>query len=200
MENGRPKLYPELTGGETSLAMFAPRQYSGHRRIASRIWTLPLAVAFCAMCGAMSGWSSPSKPNDPLERFARACGVPTAIQKSPRIFASPDERSWHEYQSVKEIPEWPSEWTETASVWNRTVHPPCYAWSVWDKTFRTTPTIASTAKESSLEWSGNSEPCGGGDLLKQFCSTTRGVRKNVRAATLTPGMNRRLSRRENPSW
>jgi hypothetical protein len=119
MENGRPKLYPELTGGETSLAMFAPRQYSGHRRIASRIWTLPLAVAFCAMCGAMSGWSSPSKPNDPLQRFARACGVPSAIQKSPRIFASPDERSWHEYQSVKEIPERPSEWRETASVWSR---------------------------------------------------------------------------------
>ncbi len=123
MENGRPKLYAEITGGETSLAMFASRQYSGHRRIASRIWTLPVAVAFCAMSGAMSGWSSPPKPNNPLERFARACGVPSAIQKSPRIFASPDEGSWHEYQSVKEIPEWPSEWTETASVWSRAGSP-----------------------------------------------------------------------------
>jgi hypothetical protein len=71
----------------------------------------------------MCGWSDPSKPNDPLERFARACGVPSAIQQSPRIFASPDERSWREYQSVKEIPEWPSEWRETASVWSRAGSP-----------------------------------------------------------------------------
>lgn len=74
-------------------------------------------------CCAMSGWSDPSKPNDPLERFARACGVPSAIQQSPRIFASPDERSWREYQSVKEIPEWSSEWRETAAVWNRAGSP-----------------------------------------------------------------------------
>jgi hypothetical protein len=115
MENGRPKLYPGLTGCETSLTMFAPRQHGRRRRVASKIWILQVAVACCAMCG----WSSPSKPNDPLEKFARACGVASAIQQSPRIFASPDEKSWHEYQSVKEIPEWPSEWRETASVWSR---------------------------------------------------------------------------------
>ena len=74
-------------------------------------------------CCAIGGWSSRSRPNDPLERFARACGVPSAIQQSPRIFASPDETSWHEYQSIKEIPEWPSEWTETASVWSRAGSP-----------------------------------------------------------------------------
>jgi hypothetical protein len=110
--------------------MFARRQRSSHhhknhghrdRRFipATRIWILAMAIA----CGAMCGWSDPSKPNDPLERFARACGVPSAIQQSPRIFASPDERSWREYQSVKEIPEWPSEWRETASVWSRAGSP-----------------------------------------------------------------------------
>jgi hypothetical protein len=101
------------------LSMFAPRQYGDRRRIASKVWILALAVTCCAMCG----WSSRSKPNDPLQRFARACGIPSAIQQSPRIFASPDESSWHEYQSVKEIPEWPSEWTETASVWSRADSP-----------------------------------------------------------------------------
>jgi hypothetical protein len=95
--------------------MFAPRQHGRRRRVASKIWILQVAVACCAMCG----WSSPSKPNDPLEKFARACGVASALQQSPRIFASPDEKSWHEYHSVKEIPEWPSEWRETASVWSR---------------------------------------------------------------------------------
>jgi hypothetical protein len=119
MENGRPKLYPGPTGRETSPAMFARRQHSGHRRIVSKIWTVPLVLAFCAICG----WSSLSKPNDPLEKFARACGVASAIQQSPRIFSSPDERTWHEYQSVKEIPEWPSEWRETASVWSRARSP-----------------------------------------------------------------------------
>jgi hypothetical protein len=119
MENGRAALYAGLTGRQTSLAMFAPRQYGGRRRIGLKILILPLALACCAICG----WTSPSKPNDPLGRFARACGVPSAIQQSPRIFASPDETSWHEYQSIKEIPEWPSEWTETASVWSRTGSP-----------------------------------------------------------------------------
>jgi hypothetical protein len=84
-----------------------------------KTWILPLALACCAI----GGWSSRSRPNDPLERFARACGVPSAIQQSPRIFASPDETSWHEYQSIKEIPEWPSEWIETASVWSRAGSP-----------------------------------------------------------------------------
>jgi hypothetical protein len=45
------------------------------------------------------------------------------MQREPRIFASPDESSWHEYRSIKEIPEWPSEWTESASVWLRTGSP-----------------------------------------------------------------------------
>ena len=103
----------------TGSAMFAPRQHGGRRRIALKILILPLALACCVICG----WSSRSKPNDPLGRFARACGVPSAIQQSPRIFASPDETSWHEYQSIKEIPEWPSEWTETASVWSRAGSP-----------------------------------------------------------------------------
>jgi hypothetical protein len=103
----------------TGSAMFAPRQHGGRRRIALKILILPLALACCAICG----WTSPSKPNDPLGRFARACGVPSAIQQSPRIFASHDETSWHEYQSIKEIPEWPSEWTETASVWSRASSP-----------------------------------------------------------------------------
>lgn len=112
--------------------MFARRQRSSHHHknhghrdhrsiAATRIWIL--AIAMVMACCAMSGWSDPSKPNDPLERFARACRVPSAIQQSPRIFASPDERSWREYQSVKEIPEWPSEWRETAAVWNRAGSP-----------------------------------------------------------------------------
>jgi hypothetical protein len=119
MENGRAALYAGLTGRRISLAMFAPRQYGGRRRIALKIWILPLALACYAICG----WSSPSKHNNPLERFARACGVPSAIQQSPRIFASPDETSWHEYQSIKEIPELPGKWRETASVWSRAGSP-----------------------------------------------------------------------------
>ena len=115
MENGRAALYAGLTGRQTSQAMFAPRQYGGRRRITLKIWILPLALACCAICG----WSSPSKSNDPLQEFARACGVPSAIQQSPRIFASPDETSWHEYQSIKKIPELPGKWRETASVWSR---------------------------------------------------------------------------------
>src|ERR1700721_3195767 len=101
------------------LSMFAPRQNGGRRRIASKVWILALAVTCCAMCGL----SSRSQPNGPLQRFARARRIPSAIQQSPRIFASPDESSWHEYQSVKEIPEWPSEWRETASVWSRADSP-----------------------------------------------------------------------------
>ena len=98
--------------------MFAPRQHVGRRRIASKLWILTLAVACCATCG----WGSPSKSNDPLKTFARACGVPSAIQQSPRIFASPDESSWQEYSSIKDIPRWP-EWTESASVWLRSDSP-----------------------------------------------------------------------------
>ena len=49
--------------------------------------------------------------------------MPAAVQREPRVFASPDESSWHEYRSIKEIPEWPSEWTESASVWLRTGSP-----------------------------------------------------------------------------
>jgi hypothetical protein len=44
------------------------------------------------------------------------------IQQSPRIFASPDESSWQEYSSTKDIPRWP-EWTESASVWLRSDSP-----------------------------------------------------------------------------
>jgi hypothetical protein len=119
-ENGKWTSDTAMLGSlVTGLAMFAARQQGDRRRITLKTWILPLALACCAICG----WSSRSKPNDPLERFARACGVPSAIQQSPRIFASPDETSWHEYQSIKEIPEWPSEWTETASVWSRAGSP-----------------------------------------------------------------------------
>jgi hypothetical protein len=95
------------------MAMLAARQYGGARSFAAKIWTVPLMVAFCATYGR----SKPSKPHDPFEMFARACGVSDAMQRKPRVFASPDESSWHEYPSLKEIPEWAGEWTETASVW-----------------------------------------------------------------------------------
>ena len=95
------------------MATFASRQNGGARTLAAKIWIVPLMVAFCATCG----WGKPSKAHDPLEVFARACGVPDAMQRKPRVFASPDETSWHEYPSLKEIPEWASEWTEKASVW-----------------------------------------------------------------------------------
>jgi hypothetical protein len=121
-ENGKWTSGTAMLGSlVTGSAMFAPRQHGGRRRIALKILILPLALACCAI--SICGWSNRSKPNDPLERFARACGVPSAIQQSPRIFASPDETSWHEYQSIKQIPAWPSEWTETASVWSRAGSP-----------------------------------------------------------------------------
>jgi hypothetical protein len=97
----------------------APMAIFASRRAAAKIWVLPLTIACCAMCG----WASPSKSLDPLETFARACGVRDAIQQRPRIFASPDETSWHEYPSIKDIPDWASEWTETASVWRRAGSP-----------------------------------------------------------------------------
>jgi hypothetical protein len=95
------------------MAMFATRQNGVARRFAARIWTVPLIVVFCATCG----WGKPSKTHNPFEVFAQACGVPDAMQRKPRVFASPDETSWHEYPSLKEIPGWTSEWIETASVW-----------------------------------------------------------------------------------
>lgn len=93
--------------------MIVPRQHGVRRRFGLNLWILTLAVASFAMCG----WSTPSRSNDSLKTFARACGVPSAIQQSPRIFASSDGSSWQEYGSTKDIPRWPE--TRSASVWIR---------------------------------------------------------------------------------
>lgn len=84
-------------------------------RAAVKMWFLSLMIACCAA----TGWGGPSKSRDPLEAFARTCGVRGVTEEKPRIFASPDETSWHEYPSLKEIPAATSEWAETASVWSR---------------------------------------------------------------------------------
>ena len=84
-------------------------------RVAVKMWVLFLMIACCAA----TGWGGPSKSRDPLETFARSCGVPGVTQEKPRNFASADETSWHEYPSLKEIPAGTSEWSETASVWSR---------------------------------------------------------------------------------
>jgi hypothetical protein len=93
----------------------APMAIFASRRAAAKIWVLPLTIACCTTPSR----GSPSKSHDPLEAFARSCGVPGITQEKSRIFASPDESSWREYPSPKEIPTVRSEQTETASVWSR---------------------------------------------------------------------------------
>jgi len=78
-----------------------------------------LAPLLLIGCFAVSAWASPKRSEDQFAVFARACGFTSEIQQKPRVFASPNESSWHEYPSFKDIPDWTSRWIETASVWRR---------------------------------------------------------------------------------
>jgi hypothetical protein len=84
-------------------------------RTVVKFLTLLLLIA----CFATSAWASPKRSQDQFAAFARACGFTSEIQQKPRVLASPNESSWHEYPSFKDIPDWASQWIETAAVWRR---------------------------------------------------------------------------------
>ena len=85
----------------------------------SRTVVKSLTLLLLTACLATSAGASPKRPEDQFAAFARACGFTSEIQQKPRVFASPNRSSWHEYPSLKDIPDWASQWIETAALWRR---------------------------------------------------------------------------------